>query len=231
MRDDIDLENRLRRLPTDLMLSPADQAALARLHRGPDASRKRRRWLRGAAITVAFAAVLAAGAVAFATSSALSVVLRFHPVGWLPGSGPVSAGPPCPPPQPIALADLQRRVGFRVLTAGGATLVSSRYGAPCRGAEAFVELVYEEDGESFVLRESSAPVGPVQVNLKDYAKSSWRIVTVNGNEYAVQVLDGSVTVAAFKRDGTRVDVTVGAKGSSDRPMSLGQFEELVRNIN
>jgi len=133
----------------------------------------------------------------------------------------------------VPFADLESRVDFRILTPTqpGVTLGGSRLGAPCgRDRDGFVELVYEYRGESFVLHETRAPTGPIKVDLKEYGRSSWRVVTIDGTDCAVQVLDGSVTVAAFQRDGTRVDVTVGAKGSPMRPMSLAEFEELVRHI-
>lgn len=41
---------------------------------------------------------------------------------------------------------------------------------------------------------------------------------------------GAVWVAEFQRDGTRVSMTIGAKGDPDRPISLAEFQDLVRHI-
>jgi hypothetical protein len=192
-----------------------------------------RHWHRAVAVPSSLAAVLLVGAVVLAATSELSIVLRYHPIGWLPTPGKLTAVGPCSSLQGMALADVQRRVNFRVLTLGGATLVNAYYGPPCPGSsEANAHLLYEENGESFDLGETHAPEGPITVDLKGTAdRSPWRIVTVNGNDYAVLIFDDAVTAAAFKQAGTRVDITVGAKGGPNRPLSLDQFEELVLQIN
>jgi hypothetical protein len=248
MDEDMDLENRLRRLPATLVLSAGDEAALGTLRSGRDAlapadaaqRRRRARWRRGAAIPVALVAVMAVGAVAFGDSA--SVVLHFRPVDPHTAGGsvrlaPVVTAPGGEPECAIlpqgSVPDLQRRVGFRILTdlQPGARLVSLGYRAPCATVDGTVELIYESGGVSVVLQETRAPAGPVEIGLKDDARSSWRTVTVNGNDYAVQVLNGAVTVAAFKRAGTRVDVALGVKGRAQRPMTLQEFESLAGAIN
>jgi hypothetical protein len=240
MNSGVDLETRLRRLGTDLRLSREDQAALARLRGGSRIAQSNRVGRRAMAIPVVFAAVLLTAAVAFAASSQLSVLLRFHPSGWQGAPWEAASqphgrnNPPCPNPSapaiPMSVAQLQSRVDFHVVTLVGRTLVGSMYAPPCSGSMGYVLLGYKDDGESIELRESPAAAGPVQVELTGPQRSSWTIVTVDGNDYAVGVINGSVVEAVFKRAGTRVDFQVGEQDVSKR-MSLAQFEELVRNMN
>lgn len=236
MHDGRDLENRLRRLAADLALGPEDRAALATLRQSGDPARRRRRWLRGASVPVALAAVVAAGAVAFA-SSPLGVILRFHPVDTRNGGsvviGRANLAQQCPPPDPSSLADVRQRAGFTVLTADapGVTLAQARYQPRCGAAGDFAELAYEDRGASFSLIESRAAPGPLKVDIKDGGQSSWHVIRVDGNDYAVyQDHAGAVWVADFQRDGTRVSMTIGAKGGPDRPISLAEFQDLVRHI-
>ena len=241
MPTELEIEDRLRRLPAGLTLSAEDRAALAMLRADPEppasvqaSIRRRRRYgLRVLAIAAALTAALGAGAVAVASPD--SVQLLFHTIGWGAHPEPVAGGGPkqCPPARPVPAADLQRQVSFPVITASapGATLVSSTYTPPCGSASSGrVELVYRYRGGLFILDERRAPAGPVQVDLKDYAKSSWRVVTVDGRDYAVQVLAGSVSFAVFKQGDTRVDVQIGAKGVDSDPVSLPDFEDLVRSV-
>jgi len=236
MHDDRDLESRLRRLAAGMALAPEDRAALASLREGGQPARRRRRWLRGAAVPVALAAVLAAGAVAFA-SSPLGVILRFHPVDTRSGApiaiGRANLAQQCPPPEPSSLAEVRQRAAFTVLTADapGVTLAQARYQPRCGTAGDFAELAYEDRGASFALIESRGAPGPLQVDIKEGGQSSWHVIRVDGNDYAVyQDNAGAVWVAEFQRDGTRVSMTIGAKGGPDRPISLAEFQDLVRHI-
>jgi hypothetical protein len=229
----------MAQLRTRPSAAAAEQASLR--------SRRRRR-LRVLAAGVAVAAALGTGVAAVASGST-SVILAFHPIGWGGGAGPVQtkpvAGggtPPCiPERRPVAASELQGLVPFHVLTvsAPAAVLTSATYSpAPCGGKGGTVELAYNYRGGSFVLVERAAPAGPLKVDLKEYAKDSWRVVSVDGQDYAVQLLAvqgrsgvSSVTVAEFKQGETRVDLTVGEKGGPYAPLSLAEFEALVRTIS
>jgi len=235
MHDDRELEGRLRRLTAGLALGPEDETALATLRGADQPARRRRRWLRGAAVPVALAAALSAGAVAFA-SSPLGVILHFHPVDTRSGGtvtiGRAALSQQCPLPDAITLDEARQRAGFPILTAEGPgiTLAEVRYQPPCGRAGDFVSLTYEDRGESFVLMESRGGSGPLQVDIKAYAHDLWRVVRVDGTDYAVLADKDVVAVAEFRRNGTTVTMTIGAKGGSYRPMSLAEWQDLVRHI-
>jgi hypothetical protein len=233
--DDLDLENRLRRLPTELALSPLDQAALARLREWPRVTQSRRLWRRVASIPVSLAAVLLIGAVVLAASEA-SVVLRYHPSPVL-APGKVYLGKPCPDPELMSVADIQHRVSFHIAVINGATPFASRYYPPCTTpgftADAAVQLAYMYKGESISIDETKAPAGPVYVDLKGKASNNpaWKIVTLDGDSYAIFLGTDFPEGATFKRGNTRIDLAMGAKGGPNRAMSLAEFEAMLLEIN